>query len=645
VSRCPPGESEGRLITDAIGRGDYVLGLDKTEVTKGVADAESEIKQSGDRAEKTYADSGAKAGKAFSSGLSAGLKVVGVVATAGFALATKGLIELEDVTADYRRETGATGSEAAKAGDAINKMAGKNIQPMHEIGSALAAVHTQMGLTDTAAESMTAQFLKFGRATGQEATQAVKSFDGILDAWGLTAKDATRIMDLLIASHQKYGGSIEANQEALRAMAPQLKALNLTIDDGVGLLNLFASSGLDASAAQRALNTAISKLPPGTTLQDFIAHLATITDDGQRAQEAMTVFGTRAGAGLANAIKPGVASLDAFKLKTEQYTDATDRAADAANDTFGTKVQLAIKGFGSAMNSAFKDAGPLLTGLGALSSVGATLGVDTLLKKLAPRVIDGMKAIGTRAGDALGDGMSQVWSGAGGTVIGNNIASRIENIMDPTKATVIGNAWRGAASKAATVYLSALVFQDTVIAAIGSKFGTTLGTAAGTAAGIAFRLGFVAGVVLIADQALPIAKDLGKKLNEAIFGPSKGPGFLDTLDWPLGNKNPPDWAVQAGLAKKQAAQVGTATIDGVAGAIQSAAGKVGDALAEHQAELRAAAKDYGKSFELPIKPTLRSSPSARCAARSTRSSPPSPPRGPRSIRSRRASRTPSGIPS
>jgi Phage-related minor tail protein len=532
-------------MTDPIGRGDYELGADVTGVKKATDEAEKTIEQSAESAEKKYGDSGAKSGAAFSKGLGLAFKGIGVVATGAFALATKGLIELDNVTADYRRETGATAEEAKRAGKAINDMAGRNLQPMAEIGSALAAVHTQMGLTGDEAEQMTERFLRFGRATGQDATQAVKSFDDILDAWGLTAADADKIMDNLIASHQKYGGSLEDNQRALSAMAPQLRALNMTWEDGVGLLNLFASSGLDAASAQRALNSAISNLPPGQSLQDFIAHLATIPDDGARAREAITVFGQRAGAGLANAIKPGRDSIDAFKLATDQYAGATNKAADAADSTFGAQIQKAIRGFGSAMNDAFRDAGPLLTGLGALTSVGATLGVDTLLKKLAPKIIDGMKAIGEKAGDALGDGMQSIWTGAGGTVIGNNIASRIEAILAPGESGT-GRAVRfiGAKLGAAMGIAmgAAMAVAEPIAAAILKIPGAApvqaavarAGAAIGLELGTAIALG-VAGAAVVA-IAIPIAqwadegienekKKIADRVNKAI-----SEGTLEGLD-------------------------------------------------------------------------------------------------------------------
>jgi hypothetical protein len=195
-----------------------------------------------------------------------GLKGLAGIATVGFGAATKGALELEDVTARFQASTGATAEAAKKAGAAINAMSGRNIQPIGEIGDAMSKVYTDLGLTGEAANKTTEQFLKFGRATGQNATSAVAAFDDILDSFGITADHSGEIMDKLVASHQKYGGSIEENEAALSKMAPQLKALNLGLDDGVGLLNLFAASGLDASAGQKALNAAITKLPPGESL-------------------------------------------------------------------------------------------------------------------------------------------------------------------------------------------------------------------------------------------------------------------------------------------------------------------------------------------------------------------------------------------
>src|SRR5689334_2105581 len=86
---------------------------------------------------------GDKAADAMNKSLGKGLAAnAGKALLTGFAgaaaIATKGVVELDNVVADFRRETGATAEEAAAAGKAINAMAGRNIQPLEEVGRTLA---------------------------------------------------------------------------------------------------------------------------------------------------------------------------------------------------------------------------------------------------------------------------------------------------------------------------------------------------------------------------------------------------------------------------------------------------------------------------------------------------------------------------
>lgn len=405
-----------------------------------------------------------------------GAKIIGGVMAAGFGIATRGLLELQNVTADFRAETGASADEADRAGKAINAMAGRNIQPLNEVGAALTKVHTDLGLTGEAAEKTTERFLKFGRATKQNAAEAVVAFDDILDAWGLTAGDAGQIMDKLVASHQKYGGSIVENQRSLANLAPQLKALNLDVDDGIALLNLFATSGLDASKAQFALNSAIQKLPPGTSMDDFIAQLAAIEDPAVRARRAIEVFGARGGAGLANAIRPGMKSLDDFKTTTEENTDATIKAANVLDSTWGARFQLMIKGAGSALIGFGSNFGPVLTGMAALASLG-----------------------GAKLGGALIGGLKGAW----GVVAASPVV---------TKAVAY------AGGKAATLYLSALIAGDAIGGALSKAWAATgarllaaagvSGAASGTAFAAAAAAAIVAAPLAVLYVAIRVADDV-----------------------------------------------------------------------------------------------------------------------------------------
>lgn len=453
---------------------------------------------------------GDKAGQSL--GASMSRRIAGVLKTTAFtglaaasAIAGKGLLELQGITADFTAATGASADEAKRAGEAINEMGGRNLQPLREIGDTLTVVHTDLGLVGVAAEKTTEKFLKYGTATKQGPAAAVKAFDDILDAWGLTADHTDDIMDKLIASHQKYGGSIEENQAALAAMAPQLKALNLDIDDGIGLLDLFAASGLDAAAGQKALNSAITKLPKGESLDDFIARLSTIQDDGQRAQEAMKVFGTRAGAGLANAIRPGISSLDAFKISTDDATGATEKAADAIEGTFGNQVALKIKAVGAAIIGVGQTIGPLGSALTGLISLGGALGLDKLVAKGWDKVGHSalVRGAATKAGALIGAVYGAATEVAEHVVevvkeAWHELLTKIEVKLAASKAGLIVGAVYGQAVATGSKIAELLTTGFAKLPMAGALRGAAL--AAGLAAGGAYGSGFA-----LALAAIPFA--------------------------------------------------------------------------------------------------------------------------------------------
>lgn len=526
--------------TDPIGRADYVLGIDREGVTKGVAAAEADIVRSGDKVEKEYAKTGERAGKALSKGVTTGLKVLAGASATAFAFATKGVVELDSVVADFTADTGASADEAGRAGKAINAMAGRNIQPVREIGAALSKVHTDLGLVGEEAEQTTQRFLTFARATKQDAAAAVLAFDDILDAWSLTAADSGKIMDYLVASHQKYGGSIEGNQRALAQLAPQLRALNLDWRDGANLLNLFAASGLDASKAQLALNSAIQKLPAGESLDEFLVRLSKIEDDGERARVAIDIFGGRGGAGLANAIRPGISSLDDFGFSLGEVEGKSDDAAAALDSTFGARAQKLLNGFKSALTGVGQEFGPVLTGLASAASLGAGLGLDKGLAKawnavknssvvqgaaaLAGGVIGGVYGAAAAGVERLTDLIKEGWSELGDSALVKAASAKAGAVV----GAVFGAA-AAATEKLASAFTKAftmLPFAGQVRAAVlaaGMQIGILMGGSAGEGllSGLKNALaGFSPGAGIV------LEKDQIKTFNDEVMGELRKRGVI-----------------------------------------------------------------------------------------------------------------------
>lgn len=324
---------------------------------------------------------------------------IGTILGAGFSIAAKGAADLDAATQQLVANTGLTGKAADEAKGQLAGLYKNNLQGYAEIGDALSKVHTDLGLTGDAAKTAAQASLSYATATKQDAGTVVGAFDDILDSYNMAATDAPKVMDMLIASHQKYGGDIAGNQDALAKLAPAMNAAGFSIEDSVGLLDLFNAAGVDASKIPQAMNTALKKVKSPKELKDLIKQIADTKDPFKRAAEATKLFGTRAGPQLAQALAQG--NLDDFTVSMDEARGATDKAADAVKSGWGNQFQLILKNAGGTLAEFGSNFGPLLM-VGA--QIGPKLGtaIATAVGGLASVVPGGIKAALGKLGSMLG---------------------------------------------------------------------------------------------------------------------------------------------------------------------------------------------------------------------------------------------------
>lgn len=408
---------------------------------------------------------GDKAGKALSARMGANLKTgavkaFGLAASGAFAVATKGALELAEVQRQFQSETGASAEEAKAAADTINRVAGSQQQSLEAVSQAAIHVRRDLGLVGPEADAMTETIVKFARATKQDAGDAVSQLDDILDSWGLTAKDADGILNKLLVSQHKFGGEISETSKTLAALAPAMRAANLTVDDGVALLGLFGAKGLDAGQASAAFAKALTKVKSPKELQDLITDISNTEDPFLRAQKAADLFGAKAGAKLANAL--GGAHLEDYKISMEEAAGATDKAVEALDSGFGGQFRKKMSEAGAAVRAFGSDFGPAVTGAASLAALIGTLG-------------------GGKAAGALAGALKGVW-------------------LKVAASSVVSAAVGRAGSVAATAYLQALITGDRIAGAVKAAMGSSavqgasskLGSFLGSSAGKAFSVGFAA---------------------------------------------------------------------------------------------------------------------------------------------------------
>lgn len=366
------------------GRAVWEAGVDRSKLSADVAAANAEITAAGKAAE-AQATASATSTLQKIQGLSRqAISTVAMGAGAIFAAGTKLAAEGESAMASFRAETGATQKEAEDALASMNRLAGQNLQSFSTIADALTQVRTQMGLTGAAADDMTSAVLKFSTATGTDAVANVKAFDDVSDAWNLTAQDTKNLMDELVVSHQRYGGSISESQQLLQQLAPTLQAANMNWQDAIGLINLFNHAGVGAEAAATGLNRALQKVKSPEELQRLIKDVAATEDPFERAQKAADLFGNRAGPKLAQALADSGGDLTAFGISMDDAAGATAEAANAIQSTLPNQIKMAVEGALGQARTFATDIGPALLGASSLASVGTSIAsalkLDTALK-------------------------------------------------------------------------------------------------------------------------------------------------------------------------------------------------------------------------------------------------------------------------
>ncbi|MEK6720532.1 MAG: phage tail tape measure protein [Chloroflexota bacterium] len=332
---------------------------------------------------------GDKAGQTLGQRLSAGAKVglVGLGAGAGalFGIASKGGAQLTEAVAAYRAETGATAEEAEIAQASIGKLYRNNVAGFEALGAVLAAVKTNLGLTGAEGEKAAQRILDFAKVTGQDAVVATGQLDDIMDSLNLNYEQGSAVLDQLVASQQKFGGSVDGNAAALAALAPALNAANLSVDDGIGLLNLFAASGIDAADAPAALTKALTKVESPAELQMLIDDINATQDPFERAEKAAELFGKKAGAKLANALD-GV-DFQTFVIGATEAGGAIDEASRVIDEAPLNRLKLALKGVAGPLADVGTKFGPLVLGFTQLGGGKLITGVTTSLGALAGKLI------------------------------------------------------------------------------------------------------------------------------------------------------------------------------------------------------------------------------------------------------------------
>ena len=287
----------------------------------------------GDPSKKAGEDAGKKAGSGFSNSLGKNLSSVGdifsknvsVPLTAGITAAMASWSKVDAGLDTVVQKTGASGKALEEMHKSVQNIATSMPVTFQDAGTAIGEVNTRFGVTGDQLEQLSTDFLKFAQVNSVDVNGSIDNVQKTLSAFGLTADDAGAMLDTLNKVGQDTGISMDTLEADMVSNATALQSLGLNAADSAHLLGELEKSGADVSTVMMGLSRVqANAMSDGVSMQEEFAKAVGSSD------EAVSIFGSRAGAKLYELFNNGTLNADMFT--TSQYS--LQDALGSTGDTF-----------------------------------------------------------------------------------------------------------------------------------------------------------------------------------------------------------------------------------------------------------------------------------------------------------------------
>lgn len=225
-----------------------------------------------------------------------------------------------------------------------------------------------MSMAGWDASAMTAGLggvMQLAAASGEELGTVSDIVTGALTAFGMTANDTNRFVDILAATATKSNTNVSMLGESFKYVAPLCGTLGYSAQDAAVNLGLMANSGIKASQAGTTLKTALANMSAPTDKQaaamDRLDISMTNTDgsmktmmeltqnlrsafaglsEAEQTAAASTIFGKEAMSGMLAIINASQADFDSLTQSIYGSAGAAQRMAEIKLDNMNGQLTL-----------------------------------------------------------------------------------------------------------------------------------------------------------------------------------------------------------------------------------------------------------------------------------------------------------------
>lgn len=276
--------------------------------------------------------------------ITAAFAAVGVAAGSFFKASVDSGSEFYATMSDVRAISGATGSDFESLTTTAKDLGASTVFSANEAAQAL----TYMGMAGWDTQAMLSGIsgvMDLAAASGEDLAMVSDIVTDALTAFGMTAEDTQRFVDVLAAAATSSNTNVSLMGETFKYVAPLCGTLGYSAEDAAIAIGLMANSGIKGSQAGTALKTALANMAAPTdkmakamnelgisltdssgnmlSLMDVLLNLRSAFDGMDAAQQtayASTIFGKEAMSGMLAIVN--AADEDFDKLTTAIYNSA-----------------------------------------------------------------------------------------------------------------------------------------------------------------------------------------------------------------------------------------------------------------------------------------------------------------------------------
>lgn len=245
--------------------------------------------------------------------------------------------EIDSALDTVTKKTGATGDALEEMHGIVRDVATSMPVAFEDVGVAVGEVNTRFGVTGTQLDELTRQFLKFADLNETDVNSSIDSVQSAMAAFGLTADDASLVLDAFNVAGQNTGISVDQLAEKLKQNAVALQEMGFSLTDSAMFMAELDKAGVDTSTVLTGLKAALKNAtkegkPMSEALSEIQSGLKNAKTDTEAAQLATELFGTRAGAAISEYVRNGQLDFESLGTTLEDYAGNVSTTFEETQD-------------------------------------------------------------------------------------------------------------------------------------------------------------------------------------------------------------------------------------------------------------------------------------------------------------------------